>query len=380
MLQLLPVPTPPRADTARAADTLSLSDRLRGDTAWVQQISSPESALDSLRTGLVARVADPALWLGLLGLTLRIALIVLVAHTLVSLIARGARRYSTRFTSLDAAHPRRQRVTTIANLLVSAARYVIWPMAVITVLGEVGVNVAALLATAGIAGLAIGFGAQTLVRDVISGFFLLFDDSLHVGDTVRIGTDEGTVEHMGVRLLKVRKFNGELLMVPAGELRVFGNRSIGFARAIVDVTIPYDRPAQPVLDTMRRVADAWAAANGPVLLDATPEVLALTDFGTDSARARIVARVLPGAQFAAERTLRLDLMRALADTGQPLYGARSLLVMQGSTSPLSPDATAGTPVADAPTDDVPPPAPAAAPTAATRDDDDAPLDPKRPER
>ena len=348
MLQLLPVPTPTAADTA-APDTLTLGERLRSDTAWVQQVASPQTALDSLRHTVVDRVADPALWLGLLGLTLRIALILVVAHTLIGLISRGARRYTRRMTALDASNPRRQRATTIANLMASAARYVIWPMAIITVLGEVGVNVAALLATAGIAGLAIGFGAQTLVRDVISGFFLLFDDSLHVGDSVRIGTDEGTVEDMGVRLLKVRKFNGELLMVPAGELRVFGNRSIGFARAIVDVTIPYDRPAEPVLESMRRVADAWAASNADILLDEQPDVLALTEFGNDAARARIVARVKPGTQFAAERTLRLDLMRALADAGQPLYGARSLLVVQGSQS--GPGAARKPPADAAPEDD-----------------------------
>lgn len=340
MLQFVPIPAPASVpDTATAAGP-SFGERLRSDTAWVQQVTSPSTGLDSLSNHLVERVADPALWLGLLGLALRIALVLVVAQTVLSLISKGARRYAARFANRDPGNPRRQRVTTLSNLIVSAARYVVWPMAVITILGELGVNVAALLATAGIAGLAIGFGAQTLVRDVISGFFLLFDDSLHVGDTVRIGTDEGTVEHMGVRLLKVRKFNGELLMVPAGELRVFGNRSIGFARAIVDVTVPFDRSVEPILETMREVADAWGEANPGLLLDDRPEVLALTEFGTDSARARIVARVPPGSQFAAERTLRLDLVRALTSAGHPLTGPRPVVVVQGeSATPAAPPAS-----------------------------------------
>ncbi len=354
LLQALPFPGPSAADTAAAtADTLSLGDRIRADTAWVQTVRTPTASLDSLRAGLETRFLDPALWLGFLGIAVKMVVIVTLAVVVLSLVRRAAERYARRFARLPDAHPRRQRVATLANLSVSAARYVVWPLTFIMLLGEVGVNVGAIVATAGVAGLAIGFGAQTLVRDVISGFFLLFDDSLHVGDTVRIGTDEGTVEQMGVRLLKVRKFNGELLMVPAGELRVFGNRSIGFARAIVDVTIPYDRPAAPLLATMQRVADAWADAHPDVQLDERPSVLALTEFGTEAARARIVARVTPGAQFAAERELRLALLDAFDDDRSAMVAHQRPVVIMRSSMAAAPTAP-----------DVPPeaPPPAAPPT------------------
>ena len=347
LLQALPFPGLP-ADTAAVADTLSIGDRIRADTAWVQTVRTPTASFDSLRAAMETRVLDPALWLGFLGIVVKMVLIVALAVVVLSLVRRAAERYAARFARQPDGHSRRQRVATLANLSVSAARYVVWPLTFITLLGEVGVNVGALLATAGVAGLAIGFGAQTLVRDVISGFFLLFDDSLHVGDTVRIGTDEGTVEQMGVRLLKVRKFNGELLMVPAGELRVFGNRSIGFARAIVDVTIPYDRPAAPLLETMQRVADAWADAHPDVQLDERPSVLALTEFGAEAARARIVARVTPGAQFAAERDLRLALLDAFDDDRSPMVAAQRPFVIMGASEvgARAPGATA--PEASAP--------------------------------
>ncbi len=370
MLQTVPLLPAPRADTtARALDTLTLGDRIRADTGWVQHALEPATALDSLQRAAAARMLDPGLWLGLLGLGIKIAVILAVAQAVLSLVRRGARRYTARFATLPATHPRRQRVVTLASLVVSAARYVVWPLTVITLLGEIGVNVGAILATAGIAGLAIGFGAQTLVRDVISGFFLLFDDSLHVGDTVRIGTDEGTVEQMGVRLLKVRKFNGELMMVPAGELRVFGNRSIGFARAIVDVTIPYDRPAAPILAVMRRVADAWAEAHPELTMDERPEVLGLTEFASDAARARIVARVPPGEQYAAERDLRLALLDALATDGASVFGQRPLVVVQG-TPPSDPHGSA------APAAPVgPAAAPSPPPTPTPTHDPRAPSDP-----
>jgi small conductance mechanosensitive channel len=212
--------------------------------------------------------------------------------------------------------PRRQRVYTIGNLLTSAARYVIWPIAVIMILSELNINVGALVATAGIAGLAFGFGAQTLVKDVIAGIFLLFDDTIHVGDLVRIGNEAGTVEDIGVRLIRVRKFDGEVLMVPAGELRIFGNKSIEFARVIVPVGLSYEQDIDTILPVMERVASEWAASvDEDILLDEAPTVQGLMDFGDSSVTARIVAKVRPGEQFQAERDLRLRLKSAFDALG-----------------------------------------------------------------
>ncbi len=308
-------PLPPPPSTRSCRDTLGLADRLRADTAWLARATSPRATARSFSDYVAHRILDPSLWIGVLGTALRVVLIVLAAHLVIRGVARAGVRYNARFAELPPLHPRRQRVSTLTDLLASAVRYVVWPLAVISVLGQVGLDVRALLATAGIAGLAIGFGAQTLVRDLISGIFLLFDDSLHVGDTVRIGADEGTVEYIGVRLIKVRRLNGELLMVPAGELRIFGNRSIGFARAVVDVALPYTAPLRPMLAALDEAARRWAETHADLIQGEPPEVQAVTELAEPAARARIVVTTPPGLQWSAERSLRVAVLEALAEAG-----------------------------------------------------------------
>lgn len=312
-----------------------LADSVRTLT---QLAADPQtSGLDFL-SALQERLFNPALWIGIGVFFIKATIIVLLAQALLRLTARAARAYVTKYNDLSATNARRQRAQTLAALLTSMARYIVWPVAFVTILDSAGFSVTSLLATAGIAGLAVGFGAQTLVRDVISGFFLLFDDTLSVGDTVRIGTDEGTVEFIGVRMIKVRKFNGELLMVPSGELRIFGNCSIGFARIVVNVNIPLTTPTGPVLEAMRRVADTWADEHRAILLDDAPDVQAVTGFGDTFATLRIVAKVQVGEQYAAERDLRRRLLEAFAGAGYDLNTGKTALVVHGSTTAVPPPA------------------------------------------
>ena len=201
---------------------------------------------------------------------------------------------------------RRQRVLTTADLLGSVARYAVWTVTGVTVLSILGFDIRALLAGAGIAGLAIGFGAQTLVKDVISGFFLLFDDTLGNGDLIRIGDEVGEVEYVGLRLIKVRKFDGELLMVPAGELRTFGNKSIGYARVVVNVGLSYEQDASQALRVLEEVAAEWAASASAreIMVEEAPQVQGLLELGDSAVTARVIVQVRPGEQFAADRQIR----------------------------------------------------------------------------
>lgn len=299
------------------------------------QAAAEPMTLAELAGDLRATLGDPALWMDLLGTLFQIVLIAALAVGLLRLIDRAIAHWRERVEDLPVLDPRRQRILTSSNLLRSAARYVIWPIAAIMILSELNVDVGALVATAGIAGLALGFGAQTLVQDVISGIFLLFDDTIHVGDLVRIGNDTGTVEEIGVRLIRVRKFDGELLMVPAGELRVFGNKSIAFARVVVPVGLSYEQDVDTVLPVMQRVADAWAeTAEADLLPDEPPTVQALMDFGDSAVTARIVAKVKPGTQFDAERDLRLRLKRAFDARGIEIpFPRRTLYVRQEQDLP-----------------------------------------------
>ena len=339
-----PVQTDTTADTLQAVDTLSLGEQLRADST-IFRITDP-SAVGGFLDRLGNSLLDVTLWIGVLGTMVHIVLIAVLAWFGIYLVDRVTDRWQHRFEALPTMHPRRQRAYTIGNLTSSTARYVIWPLALIMVLSEINVDVGALIATAGIAGLAIGFGAQTLVKDVISGVFLLFDDSIHVGDLVRIGEDAGTVEYIGIRLIKVRRLNGELLMVPAGELRIFGNRSIGFARALVIVGLSYEQDIETVLPVMERVANQWAEEHADLLLDEPPAVHSITDFAESSITARILVKVRPGEQFEAERALRLRLKREFDLLGIEIpFPRRTVYMRNESTLPPRSvfDPEAGTP-------------------------------------
>lgn len=265
---------------------------------------------------------------------LRILVILSIGLFLLRLIQGGTERWMARFESAETSDPRRQRAATLSNLMQSSAKYIIWPIIAIMVLSELGLDVGALLATAGVVGLAIGFGAQTLVKDVIGGVFLLFDDIIRVGDLVNVAGTVGTVEEIGVRLIKVRKFDGELVMIPAGEIRTFGNKSMDWARVIVPVGLSYDQDVDSILPIMEEVAHEWAQENQKIMLEDEPLVQGLMDFGDSSVTARIIVQVQPGEQFAAERELRQRVKRAFDERGVEIpFPQRTVHVSDNAAAP-----------------------------------------------
>jgi small conductance mechanosensitive channel len=278
---------------------------------------------------------------------LRILVILLVGLVALRLIKKATNRWIEGVQELAANDPRRQRAATLGNLLQSIAEYVVWPILGIMILSEIGLDIGALLATAGVAGLAIGFGAQTLVKDVIGGIFLLFDDIIHVGDLVSIGNTIGTVEEIGVRLVKVRKFDGELVMIPAGEIRMFGNKSMGWARVVVPVGLSYGQDVDSILPIMEEVASEWAAEHKEILLEDSPTVQGLMDFGDSSVTARVVMQVKPGEQFAAERELRMRLKRAFDEREVEIpFPQRTVHVFNEDSAPARTPPPSDSPTAD----------------------------------
>lgn len=289
---------------------------------------------------------QPFFWSGL-----RILVILGIALAAIKVVRRLTNRWISQAEALEKGTPRRQQTITLGNLLQSASQYVVWPIAVIMILSEMNLDVGALLATAGVAGLAIGFGAQTLVKDVIGGIFLLFDNIIHVGDLVSIGGTIGTVEEIGVRLVKVRRFDGELVMIPAGEIRTFGNKSIDWARVVVPVGLSYEQDVDAILPIMEQVAQDWAKEHEDILLEDEPQVQGLMDFGESSVTARVAVQVKPGEQYAAERELRQRLKRTFDEHGVEIpFPQRTVHAISEASGPArSPD-----PLPDVP-DDAPDP-------------------------
>lgn len=195
------------------------------------------------------------------------------------------------------------RARTLQPLIESLARYVIYFIALVMVLREINIDATAILASAGVVGLAIGFGAQNLIRDVLSGFFLLFEGLIRVGDVIAVGEHTGQVERIDIRTTQIRKLNGELWTIPNGQLQVFGNLNRDFMCALVEVGIAYEGDINRAMALMQRVGEEWVADHPGIALG-PPEVQGIQQFRELELTIRLIIKVKPMEQWAAERELR----------------------------------------------------------------------------
>jgi small-conductance mechanosensitive channel len=200
---------------------------------------------------------------------------------------------------------REQHTKTLAGLLYSAGTAVIVTGAFLTALPEFGYNVTPIAAAAGLASLALGFGAQHLVRDLINGFFTIIENQYVVGDTVRIGTVVGRVEHLTLRRTVVRDINGALVSIPNGEISQVANLSRDWGQVFVDILIPADGSADAAVAALERVSGELRAdvSWSPLLVDG-PRVLGVESLGPTGATLRLQLRAIPGRQDDAARELR----------------------------------------------------------------------------
>ncbi|MCP4221902.1 MAG: mechanosensitive ion channel family protein [Actinomycetia bacterium] len=206
----------------------------------------------------------------------------------------------------------KRRLTSISTLLRSATSAIVYSVAAIMILDLLGISVAPLLASAGIAGVAIGFGAQRLVEDVITGLFMLIEDQFGVGDQIDVDMVHGTVEGLTLRSTVLRDADGTLWHIPNSEIRRVANESQLWSRAVVDVGVAYGTPTDHVMSVLARAVSELAA--DPDWEDNVrnePEVLGIQELGGDSVNIRVVARVDPGARVRFEREMRKVFMEAL---------------------------------------------------------------------
>jgi small conductance mechanosensitive channel len=185
--------------------------------------------------------------------TLRIVAIVVLAWILQAAAARLIRifrGYMSRRTGGDEV----ARIETLARVFRNAAVIVISLVAGTLVLGELGISIAPILATAGVAGIAIGFGAQSLIKDFLGGFFLLLDDQIREGDVVEVAGLSGLVEEVTLRYVRLRNFEGHVHFIPNGEIKTVTNRTRGYAHAVIEVGVAYREDPDEALEVMREVS------------------------------------------------------------------------------------------------------------------------------
>lgn len=211
---------------------------------------------------------------------------------------------------------RRQRAETIGSLLKSITSFVIFGLAFILILGELGVDLAPILTSAGIVGVALGFGAQSLVKDFLSGIFMMLEDQYGVGDVIDIGEAVGTVETVGLRITTVRDLGGTVWYIRNGEVLRVGNFNQGYAVAVVDIPFGYTADVTKASATLRSVAEQAAREEtiAPDVL-AAPTVLGVEDITPESVQFRVTMKVRAGRQWAVQRALRAEIMRALEREG-----------------------------------------------------------------
>jgi len=224
-----------------------------------------------------------------------------------------------------------QRTRTIGSVLGNFITWGISLVAVIMVLGELGVAVGGLIAGAGIIGAALGFGAQSLVRDLISGLFIVFEDQFGVGDVVDVGEATGVVETVGLRVTQIRDVEGTLWYVRNGEIIRVGNQSQGWSRVVLDIAIDADAS----IDKARTAIELAAKnlAKHPTHkhdLLGSAEVWGVQDFDGDQVVIRIAQQVSPKTIDAVSRELRAEILAALAKAKVPLAAGRQSIFINSS--------------------------------------------------
>jgi moderate conductance mechanosensitive channel len=202
-----------------------------------------------------------------------------------------------------------QRARTLNPLLANITKYVVAFIAGVVVLQELGIDVRALVVSAGVVGLAISLGAQGVIKDVLTGFFLLFEGLVVVGDVVEVGPHLGVVESVGLRITKIRKFTGELRIVPNSDLTAFGHHSAGWSRALVEVKIPRDQDAEAALRVLEAAGRTFREAHRDRVLE-PPVAEGIVTFGDNDMVLRLHARV----DAPVKESLELELRRRVKET------------------------------------------------------------------
>ncbi|WP_246036875.1 mechanosensitive ion channel family protein [Cellulomonas telluris] len=360
---------------------------------------SPTETTDPLIPPIPENRTDPLAWLHsfwdwFTGLPMRIVIIVVVGALVLALLRRLIGSVTNHIASGDsllergvlkplggsevrsvlqkaspvAAARRTQRARTIGSVLRSTASVVVGSITAILVLDALGVNVAPLLTSAGIVGVAVGFGAQALVKDFLSGLFMLLEDQYGVGDVVDVGPATGTVEAVALRVTKIRDADGTLWYVPNGSMLRVGNKTQGFGTAVVELDVDYFADLDEVRALLERAAAEVAAE--PVVgafVQGSPTVTGAERLSAEAVTVKLSLRTEPGKHWEVGRHLRAAVRRHLTEAGIPLGGQRDLLAAhREELAGASPQAATGGDD-DAPTEGD---APAAADPADVQEDRD----------
>ncbi|GAA4724394.1 mechanosensitive ion channel family protein [Brevibacillus fulvus] len=258
-----------------------------------------QNFIQTLYTRVLSYLTDPNRW-ELIFLTLiKVIVIIVAANLLLKIIHAAVNRI---FGKREGGLIDKRRIDTLRELANNGATYLIYFVAILLVVQQFGFDLRPLLVSAGVLGLAIGFGAQSLVRDVITGFFILFEDQFAVGDTVTINNFTGTVETIGLRITRIKSWTGEIHIIPNGSITQVTNFSLQNSIAVVDVSVAYEEDLTHVEKVLAEVAVQAKQQLDDIVKE--PQVLGVQAFGAHDMVIRMTAECNPNTHFAVARKLR----------------------------------------------------------------------------
>jgi moderate conductance mechanosensitive channel len=272
-----------------------------------------------------------------------IFVVALILNRLLRVLTKLAVRPAT--SQSRVAQSREQQTRTVAGILYSAGSKIVWAAAILTALAEVGINVVPVAALAGLASLALGFGAQNLVRDIITGFYIVLEDQFVVGDTIQVGETIGRVEHVTLRRTVVRDPRGALVTISNGEIRTVANLSRDWSQAFVDIALAPEAPIEKTLAALEAAAadlrgdPSWSQA----LVDG-PRILGVQNIDRVASTVRLQVRTAPTRQDEVARELRRRIHIEFQRQGIPMSNVQRLELANSaghSQSPMAPLTSSG---------------------------------------
>jgi len=272
------------------------------------------------------------------GSGLRVVLIAIAGYAMVRVMALLVRRFEhevSQGTSLDALE-RAKRARTLGSLVQNVSSVSITIVAVLLILDQLGVNITPVLTGAGIAGLAVGFGAQTLVRDIISGFFLILENQVRVGDLASINGVAGLVEDITLRTIVVRDEEGAVHVFPNGAINTLANRSKDFSYYVITLAVPYNEDLERIVKLLRQAGEELRGDPkfGPFILEPL-EIMGLDNFTDWSMQVKLRIKTVPLKQWDVGRELRRRIRKAFDTAGVnvPFPALPAVLAPPGAREP-----------------------------------------------
>jgi small conductance mechanosensitive channel len=256
-------------------------------------------------------IALDASWAWLLTSGARILFVLAASYVLLRAVRLLTDKLNVMLQGLTLSAERQKRAYTLSHIVRVIATTVLFVVSAMLILSEVGLNLAPLLAAAGIGGLAIGFGAQNLVRDVITGFFMLVEDHIRVGDVVKVGDQAGVVENITLRVLTLRALDGSLHIIPHSAITTVTNMTKDFSFAVLDVGVAYREDVDEVIAILQEIGAALRQDPefAPDILDDL-EILGVDEFASSQITIKIRLKTVPIKQWRVGREFRRRMKKA----------------------------------------------------------------------